>query len=121
MKEYDYREAMIADIKEYLSDNNIEITDSNREELEEELYDKLWDEDSITGNGPFNYASEEECKTFIMSVPTPIIADILREYDTSYNTLLNALQEENIYRFLDTSIRCYYLGECLYQVLYEEE
>ena len=31
MKEYDYREAMIADIKEYLFDNNIEITDSNRE------------------------------------------------------------------------------------------
>lgn len=119
MKEYDYHEAMIADIKEYLSDNNIEITDSNKEELEEELYDELWDEESITGNGPFGYASEEECKTFIMNVSTPIIADILREYDVSYNTLLNALQEENIYRFLDSHIRCYYLGECLSQVLYE--
>lgn len=52
MEKYDYFTEMSNDIQEWLKENNIkEITNENYDEI----YDKLWTEDSVTGNASGSY------------------------------------------------------------------
>lgn len=56
---YDYIEALIEDIKQYLEDNDINKNDVD----EDELNDKLFNEDTVTGNGSGSYTfSTEQAK-----------------------------------------------------------
>ena len=64
MEKYNYKEAIVHDIKEYIITNEIEI-DLEDDEASNWLYDELWDEDSITGNGAFFYDTEEHCSEYI--------------------------------------------------------
>jgi len=53
---YNYFEAVKADVKEYI-ENEINLADyaGRRDDLEEELNDTLWVEDSVTGNASGSY------------------------------------------------------------------
>lgn len=46
---YDYRENVKQDVLEYIEENVGYLKASNKDELEEELYDSLWTTDSVTG------------------------------------------------------------------------
>ena len=63
---YNYREAMVKDIMDFVIDNYMEpASDMTRDEYIEALNDELWGVDMITGNGGFYYASEEECMNYV--------------------------------------------------------
>ena len=55
MEKYDYLQAIIEDVKNFIEWNNIVITSSNVDEMREELYDRCWVEDSVTGNASGSY------------------------------------------------------------------
>ena len=110
---YDYREAMFDDIKEYISEN-IELSDyDSKEALEEYLNDTLWTCDSVTGNASGSYwfntykAEEAICHNW------DILAEACEEFCCE-GDILNKGAE-----WADVTIRCYLLGEVIGAVLDE--
>ena len=55
MEKYNYREQVKSDILDYIAENEIKVTASNREEVAEQLQDELWANDSVTGNASGSY------------------------------------------------------------------
>lgn len=115
MKAYDYMEAMVNDIKDYIEEN-INLADYTRDELEEQLNDDLWVEDSVTGNGSGYYddASYEHVTGDYSAME--YIRDLVREYDISAETVAEKFLDED-YAYWDVSIRCYLLGQAIGEAL----
>jgi hypothetical protein len=113
MEKYDYRQAVMDDIREYIKEHDIRVTSDNRDELESELRDTLWNDDSVTGNASGSYtfntwkAEEYLCHN----------GDLLQDAcsDFGYEPRLDSAE------WCDVVIRCYLLGECLSSVLNELE
>lgn len=86
MKTYDYLENVKEDVRNYIEENKIVVTSSNLEEVEQELNDTLFVNDSVTGNASGSYtfstwqAEENLCHNF------ELLTDALEElgYDLSY-------------------------------------
>lgn len=120
MMYYNYREAMKADILQYIRENY--TADEIREKLEEreewraELEDNLWIEDAVTGNGSgsytFNYCQAREYVLDNMND----LADALREFCEDPAEIGSRFLREDWEGF-DVTIRCYLLGECIAAVL----
>jgi len=111
---YDYRQAMINDIKNYIIENNwVEKQDKDLsyEELLENLTDELWGEDKITGNGLHGYASEEECQEYIASNLT-LYFEAANEFEAFPNSGSPWIYK-NPAKYMDATIRCYLLRECV--------
>lgn len=115
MERYDYREAVKADIREWLKENR--SMDELKEELKDnfdgvmhDLYDELIEEDGITGNASgsydFNYwlAEENLCHNL------DLLAEACREF--------GGKPDLDDPEGCDVTIRCYLLGDCLWSVLY---
>lgn len=115
MKTYNYLENVKEDVRNYIEENKIVVTSSNREEVEQELNDTLFVNDSVTGNSSCSYtfstwqAEENLCHNF------ELLTDALEElgYDLSY---LKKGAE-----YCDVIIRCYLLGQAISEVLDEIE
>lgn len=118
MKQYDYRQAVMDDIREYIKENCIRVTNKNREELESTLHDSLWTNDSVTGNASGSYtfnawkAEEHLCHNF------GLLAEAIDEFGADAGTDQDCLKSAET---ADVTIRCYLLGECLSTVLDELE
>ena len=50
MEKYNYLEQIKEDVRNFIEENNITVTVDNREEIEEQLNDMLWNDDPITRN-----------------------------------------------------------------------
>lgn len=115
MKTYDYLENVKEDVRNYIEENKIVVTSSNREEVEQELNDTLFVNDSVTGNASGSYtfsawqAEENLCHNF------ELLTEALTEigYDLSYL--------EKGAEACDVTIRCYLLGQAISEVLDEIE
>lgn len=115
MKTYNYLECVKEDVRNYIEENKIVVTSSNREEVEQELNDTLFVNDSVTGNASGSYtfstwqAEENLCHNF------ELLTDALEElgYDLSY--LKKGVES------CDVVIRCYLLGQAISEVLDEIE
>lgn len=120
MNKYDYRKAMVSDIKEYIKDNPYAIDVDPREddEISDYWYDILWSEDCITGNGGSWYAKEEECEEFLAH-NIDLALEACEEFGVDMKKLFKEASKGNAARYIDCTIRCYLLGECLEQALEE--
>lgn len=100
---YNYRQEMKQDILNYIN-SNITLEDWEfRDDFEDYLYNKLWAENSITGNNGNYYNTEISCESYL-----------------AYNLdLMMEAHDGDLARYLDCTIRCYLLGEVLYNVLNE--
>lgn len=115
MKTYNYLESVKEDVRNYIEENAIVVTSDNRKEVEQELNDTLFVNDSVTGNASGSYtfstwqAGENLCHNF------ELLTDALEElgYDLSY---LKKGAEA-----CDVLIRCYLLGQAILEVLDEIE
>lgn len=114
---YDYKEVMKKDVEQYLTDY------CDEEEVEKylkdcyELYDDLWIEDSVTGNGSGAYFNtESEAKAAVME-NFPLLVDALRGFG-SLDMLAEMLEQEN-WSGMDVTIRCGLLSEVCDEVLEE--
>ena len=121
MEKYDYKKAMIEDIKNYIKDNPQQAADPFvTDDIEEYWYDILWAEDEITGNGAYWYDTEEKCSEYL-SQNIYLLYDAIHEYcvDDDINNLIKQYENKSLARYFDCTIRCYLLSECLHQALEE--
>jgi len=116
---YNYLEAMVDDIKDYI-DENINLEEyENRQELEEKLNDDLWVEDSVTGNGSGSYTFDRH-KSYenVQGDPNAMdyIRDLVSEFGVDAETVAEKFLDED-YEYWDVSIRCYLLGQAIGEAL----
>ena len=112
MATYDYRKVMYADIRNWINDNVDDFSDW--EDLYEKVYEDLWPEDSITGNGLDGYFDSDSAKAAVQS-NWDLCREALEEFCAPEEIGDKFLSKNWLY--LDTSIRCYLLGEMLAEVL----
>ena len=115
MEKYDYREHVLEDVRDYISNHytreELKSLADDLEDLGEKLHDEMWTADSVTGNRSGSYtcnawqAEENLCHNL----------DLLQEVGREFGEL-DITDPEGC----DVSIRCYYLGECINEVLNED-
>ena len=126
MEKYNYRKELCEDIRywlkendewkaEYADENGVWLRDDNRDEIAQDLNDRLWVEDGVTGNASGSYtfnawkAEEYLCLNL----------DLLGEAMSAFGCRLGEYYEEHGAEGCDVTIRCYLLGECIETVLNE--
>lgn len=115
MKTYDYLENVKEDVRNYIEENKIVVTSSNREEVEQELNDTLFVNDSVTGNASGSYtfstwqAEENLCHNM------ELLVEALTEFGCDLSYLEKGAEA------CDVTIRCYLLGQAISEVLDEIE
>lgn len=115
MERYNYLEAVKDDVREYVKCNDIRITASTRDEIEAELNDDLFCEDSVTGNASGSYTFNTWKAEEYICHNLDLLAEVLREFGTSGDVLTNGAEA------CDVTIRCYLLGQAIAEVLDEIE
>lgn len=116
MEKYNYLEAVTADVLNYINENNITVTTENREEVEQQLNDDLFVNDSVTGNASGSYtfntwqAEENLCHNM------ELLAEACEEFGSDAAKLLADGAEA-----CDVTIRCYLLGQAIAAALDEVE
>ena len=128
---YDYLGAMWEDIEESLNDySNIlerynvtaaggEMNGADFDEMFNGLYDAMWCDDSITGNGSGSYTfNNYRAREYVLDNPE-ITLEMFQEYGTDAETVGRLFLNEQ-WESLDVMIRCYILGPVLYDVLNEK-
>ena len=117
---YDYREALKADIKQYIEDNGtwLELEDLDQYELYERLKDNLWTEDSVTGNGSGSYTFNRYEAKKNLEGNEDLVRLMCEEFRIPAKTIAEKFLNED-YEYFDVSVRCYLLGECIQEVIEE--
>ena len=120
---YDYLEAVKDDVKEYIR-NEVNTGDySDRDEMGERLYDTLFCEDSVTGNGSGSYTfNSHKAKEYIESDPEAYdhIRELVSECGMDAETVADKFLNED-WEYWDVSIRCYLLYQAVDKALEELE
>ena len=110
---YNYREAMIKDIMNFIVDNYMEpAPDMTRDEYVEALNDELWGVDEITGNGCCYYGTEEECAGYI-GYGLPELVEAIEEWGYDFTKNMKEEFRRAPARYIDCLIRTHLLYECV--------
>lgn len=115
MEKYDYYIEVTNDIECWIDNNDFDLSQfENREEAVEHLYDELWAEDSITGNGPHGYAKEEECEEYLCH-NWDLILQAASEFDALRDPfqLRSYIDNHKLARYLDCLVRLYVLPNAI--------
>lgn len=113
---YNYLKQVTADAKEAILENMEYWSFDDREELEELANDKLWADDSVTGNGSGSYffstwkAEEALCHNW------DLLAEACEEFGQDIGEAVKRGAE-----FCDVTIRCYLLSQAIAAALDEVE
>lgn len=118
---YNYLEAIKDDVIDYINENINMDEIEDRDELEQQLNDDLWAEDSVTGNGSGSYTFDRS-KSYqnVQGDPDAMdyIRDLVKEFDVDNATVAEKFLDED-YEYWDVSIRCYLLGQAIGMALDE--
>lgn len=113
---YDYLEAVKEDVMEYVK-NEVDTDGIDFDELETRLYDDLFIEDSVTGNGSGCYTFNSiEAQGYVEANK-----DLVREMCSDIGgkeRVMNWWFEDD-YISIDVSLRCYVLGNAITEVIKE--
>ena len=115
MEKYDYLQAVIDDVKQYIADNEITVTTDNRDEIEQQLNEDLFTEDSVTGNASGSYTFSTYQAEENLSHNMDLLADALSEFGCTLDYLEKGAEA------CDVTIRCYLLNQAISDVLDEIE
>ena len=124
MEKYNYFKAVKEDVKSWINDNDEWradyadesgkwLRDDNRDDIEEDLNDRLFIEDSVTGNASGSYtfgtwqAEENLCHNL------DLLAEACNEFGGGVDVLKDGAE------VCDVTIRCYLLGQAISEVLDE--
>ena len=111
---YNYFEEVRNDIRNYIEWNNIEINEENKEEMQEELNNTLWLDDSVTGNGSGSYTFSAWQAEENLAHNWELLKMACDEFGGDLGEWIARGAE-----YCDVSIRCYLLAGCLAQVIDE--
>ena len=112
MERYDYRERVLKDVRDYISNNysreELKELADDLDELEDKLDYEMWTADSVTGNGSGSYT----CNSWQAEENLCHNLELLQKVGFVFGELDLASPES-----CDMAIRCYYLRECINDVL----
>ena len=115
MTAYNYLEAVTEDVRRCIGDYDARREDEDAADYRERLYNEMFIDDSITGNGSGSYTfNAAQAKEYVLG-DFDTVADAYREYGTDLGKDL----EDGDWEKLDVVARCYCLGEALDAVLNE--
>ena len=113
---YNYYEALKEDVKDFV-ENNAEYFDwsdiEDKDELEQTLYDALWIEDSVTGNGSGSYTFNSNEAFDNLRGNLDLLAEACEEFGADMDVLKSGAEA------CDVTIRCYLLGNTIYELIDE--
>jgi len=116
--QYDYRNAMKKDIADYIKENGIDLNQyDDRGKAYEALYDLLWTEDSVTGNGSCVYYIYTADAEAALSGNRDLLVEALEEFGNETESYKTAILNPS---YADVVIRCYLLSSVLDEVLRAE-
>ena len=120
MEKYDYRAAMVKDIKEYIKDNShaLNVDPLEEDDITSYWYDMMWSEDCITGNNAYYYDTEEKCEEYLKG-NLKLYFEAARELQDETIGHDAMWKKENPAQYMDATIRCYLLYECIDRALEE--
>lgn len=115
MEQYNYLEAVIEDVKQYIEDEiNLAEWRGNRDGLEEKLNDDLFVNDSVTGNASGSYYCNTWKAEEALAHNLELIEEVAEEW--GIEPTISAGYEHGA-EWWDVTIRCYYLGQAIGEVL----
>ena len=120
MEQYNYQEAIKADVRAYIEEEismddfsgPAEDREDLRQELEEKLNDDLWIADSVTGNASGSYYCNAWKAEEALRHNWDLLAEALEEFGGDFGEAVKRGAE-----YCDVTIRCYLLGQAIAAVL----
>ena len=116
---YNYLEAVTDDVRNVI-DDYLESYDEDMDadDIREQLYDDLWTDDSVTGNGSGSYTmNRNKAKEYVFADPDPII-EALEEFGTEAKEVGEKFLSQD-WEYFDVTARCNLLGQAIDAVLEE--
>lgn len=115
---YNYLEAMKSDIKDYIKNEVNTSNYSDREELENDLNDILWNEDSVTGNASGSYTFNRADAKEYADNNMDLLVEACKEFGVDNETVCKKFFAED-WEYFDVTIRCYLLNQAISEALDE--
>lgn len=109
---YDYLKNMVEDVKDYIKENYEGIEEVDKESL----YDDLFIEDSVTGNGSGSYTFNSEVAREFVYNNEDLLEEAMQEFGCSSEVIAQHIFD---YEWQDVTIRCYLLGQAMEQAIEE--
>ena len=110
MEKYDYLSAVESDVREYI-ENNVNFHDySDLYEMKEDLNEKLFVEDSVTGNASGSYTFNTWKAEEYLCHNLDLLAEANEEFGGSSDILSDGAEA------CDVTIRCYLLSQAIENV-----
>lgn len=110
MEKYDYLSAVESDVREYI-ENNVDFHDySDLGEMKEDLNEKLFVEDSVTGNASGSYTFNAWKAEEYLCHNLDLLAEANEKFGGSSDILSDGAE------MCDVTIRCYLLGQAIENV-----
>ena len=110
MEKYDYLSAVESDVREYI-ENNVNFHDySDLDEMKEDLNEKLFVEDSVTGNASGSYTFNTWKAEEYLCHNLDLLAEANEEFGGSSDILSDGAEA------CDVTIRCYLLSQAIENV-----
>lgn len=110
MEKYDYLSAVESDVREYI-ENNVNFHDySDLDEMKEDLNEKLFVKDSVTGNASGSYTFNAWKAEEYLCHNLDLLAEANEEFGGSSGILSDGAE------MCDVTIRCYLLGQAIENV-----
>lgn len=110
MEKYDYLSAVESDVREYI-ENNVNFHDySDLDEMKEDLNEKLFAEDSVTGNASGSYTFNAWEAEEYLCHNLDLLAEANEAFGGSSDILSDGAETCDVY------IRCYLLGQAIENV-----
>lgn len=121
MENYDYRESVLEDVENWIGEHYTDeefynaIDEVGQDDFVQELYDKMWADDSVTGNGSGSYTFNRALAAEYICTNLDLLAEAVEEFGGDMDVLKNGAEA------CDVTIRCYLLGRSISKVLDELE
>lgn len=116
MENYNYLEHVTEDAKDAILECMDEWSFDDREELEQIANDKLWIDDSVTGNGSGSYTFNSWRAEEYLCHNLDELADACKEFGQDIGEAVKQGAE-----YCDVTIRCYLLSQAIATALDELE
>ena len=119
---YSYKETVKTDIKGWMDDHSEELEGLDRSGVFEVVYDACWVADEVTGNasGSYTFSRYEARRNFFEDDDSDeYISQMIEDGFSTAEEVGQKVSESN-WEWLDVSIRCWLLSQCLSEVLDEK-
>lgn len=115
---YNYLENVKEDVKNYIEENkdNESYNFNDEEELKQLLFDDLWIDDSVTGNGSGSYYFNSYKARESVQGNEDLLIEALEEFGNDAESYKRSMIDPE---FADVTIRCYLLSQAIDEVLEE--